>query len=105
MGDKLGADDKAKIEEAIADLKRALEAGELEAIKEKTEAVIQAGLVRWARMLLWGRVEQGHGTQGPGFAGAERATGAISTRRFFARPASSVLAATGCSAVPGSALA
>jgi len=42
MGDKLGADDKAKIEEAIADLKRALEAGELEAIKEKTEALKQA---------------------------------------------------------------
>ena len=57
---------------------------------------VQAGLVRRARMLLWGRVEQVHGTQGASFAGVERATGAISTRRFFVRPGSSVLAATGC---------
>ncbi len=42
MGDKVGAEDKSKIEAAVADLKRALESGDVSAIKEKTETLKQA---------------------------------------------------------------
>ncbi len=42
MADKIGQDDKTKIEEAVADLKRALEGGDVPTIKEKTEALKQA---------------------------------------------------------------
>ncbi|MDR3114490.1 MAG: molecular chaperone DnaK [Treponema sp.] len=41
LGDKINAADKAKAEEAIADLKRALEGGEVQAIRDKTEALKQ----------------------------------------------------------------
>ena len=43
-GDKIGAEDKAAIEAAIADLKSAVEGGEAEAIKTKTEALAQASM-------------------------------------------------------------
>ena len=42
MGDKVGAEDKAKIEEATADLRRAIESGDVQAIKDKTEVLKQA---------------------------------------------------------------
>jgi len=41
LGDKVNAADKAKTEEAIAALRKALEGGDLQAIKEKTEALKQ----------------------------------------------------------------
>ncbi|MDR2071720.1 MAG: molecular chaperone DnaK [Treponema sp.] len=41
LGDKVNAADKAKAEEAIADLRRALEGGDTQAIKDKTEALKQ----------------------------------------------------------------
>jgi molecular chaperone DnaK len=41
LGDKVNAADKSKAEEAIADLKRALEGADIPAIKEKTEALKQ----------------------------------------------------------------
>ncbi|MDR0316345.1 MAG: molecular chaperone DnaK [Treponema sp.] len=41
LGDKVNAGDKAKTEEAIADLRKALEGGDIEAIKGKTEALKQ----------------------------------------------------------------
>jgi molecular chaperone DnaK len=41
-GDKVGDDDKAKISEAIADLRKALEGDDLEDIKAKTETLKQA---------------------------------------------------------------
>ena len=41
LGDKIGAEDKTKAEEAIAELRRALEGGETQAIKDKTEALKQ----------------------------------------------------------------
>ncbi len=41
-GDKIKAEDKAAIEGALADLKKALESGDLEQIKAKTEALKQA---------------------------------------------------------------
>jgi molecular chaperone DnaK len=42
LGDKVSAEDKSKTEEAIANLRKALEGGDLQAIKEKTEALKQA---------------------------------------------------------------
>jgi molecular chaperone DnaK len=42
LGDKVSAEDKSKVEAAIADLRRALEGGDLQAIKDKTEALKQA---------------------------------------------------------------
>jgi molecular chaperone DnaK len=41
LGDKVSAEDKSKAEEAIAALRQALEGGELQTIKEKTEALQQ----------------------------------------------------------------
>ena len=42
LGDKASPEDKAKAEEAIADLRRAMESGDVQAIKDKTEALKQA---------------------------------------------------------------
>jgi molecular chaperone DnaK len=41
LGDKVNAADKSKAEEAIADLRRALEGDDVQAIKDKTEALKQ----------------------------------------------------------------
>ena len=42
LGDKVNPADKAKIEEAIADLKKSLESGDMDAVKAKTETLKQA---------------------------------------------------------------
>jgi molecular chaperone DnaK len=42
LADKISAEDKAKAEEAIAELRKTLEGGDLQAIKDKTEALKQA---------------------------------------------------------------
>jgi len=41
LGDKIKAEDKSKTEEAIADLRKALESGDIQSIKDKTEALKQ----------------------------------------------------------------
>jgi len=41
LGDKVSAEDKSKTEEAIADLRKALESGDIQSIKDKTEALKQ----------------------------------------------------------------
>jgi len=41
LGDKVSAEDKSKCEEAIAELRKALEGGDIPTIKEKTEALKQ----------------------------------------------------------------
>jgi molecular chaperone DnaK len=41
LGDKVNAADKAKTEEAIANLRKALESGDIQSIKDKTEALKQ----------------------------------------------------------------
>jgi molecular chaperone DnaK len=41
LGDKVNAEDKSKTEEAIADLRKALESGDNQSIKDKTEALKQ----------------------------------------------------------------
>jgi molecular chaperone DnaK len=42
LGDKVSAEDKGKTDEAIAALRKALESGDIQAIKDKTEALKQA---------------------------------------------------------------
>jgi molecular chaperone DnaK len=42
LGDKVNAVDKAKADEAVADLRKALESGDIQSIKDKTEALKQA---------------------------------------------------------------
>ncbi|GHV79728.1 chaperone protein DnaK [Spirochaetia bacterium] len=41
LGDKISAEDKSKTEEAIAELRQVLEAGDIQTIKDKTEALKQ----------------------------------------------------------------
>ncbi|MDR2739552.1 MAG: molecular chaperone DnaK [Treponema sp.] len=41
LGDKISAEDKSKTEEAIAELRRALEGGDIQTIRDKTEALKQ----------------------------------------------------------------
>jgi len=41
LGDKVKAEDKSKTEEAIADLRRAIESGDIQSIKDKTETLKQ----------------------------------------------------------------
>ncbi|MBN2874232.1 MAG: molecular chaperone DnaK [Spirochaetales bacterium] len=61
-GDKVGADDKATIEAAIADLKKAIETNEAAPIKEKIEALNQAS---------YKLAEEVYKHAAPGAAGAE----------------------------------
>jgi len=42
MGEKVDAAEKAKVEEAVAELKKVLDSGDVQAIKDKTEALKQA---------------------------------------------------------------
>ncbi|HRJ12954.1 MAG TPA: Hsp70 family protein, partial [Alphaproteobacteria bacterium] len=44
LADKLPADEKTKVEDAIADLRKALENDEVEEIKAKTETLAQASM-------------------------------------------------------------
>jgi molecular chaperone DnaK len=64
LGDKINAEDKTKAEEAIADLKSALEAGDTENIKAKTEALKQVS---------YKIAEEVYKTQGPQAGAAEGA--------------------------------
>jgi molecular chaperone DnaK len=70
LGDKVSADDKAKAEEAVADLKRALEGGDVQAIKDKTEALKQASY-KIAEEIYKQQAAQQGGPGGPGGAGPE----------------------------------
>jgi molecular chaperone DnaK len=73
LGDKVSAADKAKAEEAMADLKRALEGGDVQAIKDKTEALKQASY-KIAEEIYKQQAAQGGGVggaEGPGSAGPE----------------------------------
>ncbi|MDR1128165.1 MAG: molecular chaperone DnaK, partial [Treponema sp.] len=73
LGDKVSAADKAKAEEAMADLKHALEGGDVQAIKDKTEALKQASY-KIAEEIYKQQAAQGGGAggaEGPGNAGPE----------------------------------
>ena len=71
LGDKVNAAEKAKVEESIADLKKALEGGDLQIIKEKTEALKQASY-KIAEEIY--KQQAGEG-QGPNMAGGPGAGG------------------------------
>jgi molecular chaperone DnaK len=74
LGDKVNSADKAKTEEAIAELKKALESGDIEAIKAKTEALKQASY-KIAEEIYKQQAAQGGGPGGPG-AGPDMGGGA-----------------------------
>ena len=63
LGDKVGADDKKKIEEAVAELKKELEHGDVESIKAKTEALKQASY-KIAEEMYKNQAASGQGPQG-----------------------------------------
>ncbi|MDR1286611.1 MAG: molecular chaperone DnaK [Treponema sp.] len=67
LGDKVNAEDKAKAEEAIAALRRALESGDISAIKEKTEALRQVSYKIAEE--IYKTQQQGQGGPGPEGAG------------------------------------
>ena len=78
LGDKIGADEKSKIEAAVADLKKALEGGNVEEIKAKNEALKQASYKLAEEVYKQQAAEQGAGAgpdmgAGPGgFDDADR---------------------------------
>jgi len=65
LGDKVSAEDKSKCEEAIAELRKALESGDIQSIKDKTEALKQVSY-KIAEELY---KQQGAGAQGQPGAG------------------------------------
>jgi molecular chaperone DnaK len=76
LGDKVKPEDKAKAEEAIAELKRALEGGNVSAIKEKTEALKQVSYKIAEEIYKQGAAQQGQpGGAGPDGAGGFGGTG------------------------------
>jgi molecular chaperone DnaK len=72
LGDKVDAADKARIEETIAELKKALEGGDTETIKTKTEALKQASYKIAEEIYK----QQTAGAAGPGGAGPDMSGGA-----------------------------
>jgi molecular chaperone DnaK len=66
LGDKVNAADKSKAEEAIADLRRALEEGNVQAIKDKTEVLKQASYKIAEVLYAQQAAQQQGGAQQPG---------------------------------------
>ncbi|MDR2047883.1 MAG: molecular chaperone DnaK [Treponema sp.] len=69
LGDKVNAADKARIEETIADLKKALEGGDTETIKTKTEALKQASYKIAEEIYKQQAAQAGPGEAGPDMGG------------------------------------
>jgi molecular chaperone DnaK len=80
MADKIGADDKAKIEEAVAELKRAVESGDVQAIKDKTEVLKQASYKIAEEMYKNAGAQAGAAASGPDMGGAQDASGGDNTK-------------------------
>ncbi len=78
MGDKIGEADKSKIQEAIADLKRALEGSDVQAIKDKTEALKQASYKIAEEMYKNAAPQGGEGAAGA--SGPQGSTGEGNTK-------------------------
>jgi molecular chaperone DnaK len=76
LGDKVNAADKAKTEEAVADLKRALEGNDVQAIKDKIEALKQVSYKIAEEIYKQQSAQQAAQEQGPGGAGGEANPGA-----------------------------
>jgi len=68
LGDKVSAEDKSKCEEAIADLRKALEGGDIQSIKDKTEALKQASY-KVAEEIYKQQAASGQQPGGPGAGG------------------------------------
>jgi molecular chaperone DnaK len=71
-GDKVGADDKSAIEQAVANLKTAKEGTDVEDIKAKTEALMQASMKLGEAMY---KASQADGAAAAGAAGPEAGAG------------------------------
>lgn len=69
-GDKIGADEKAKIEAAIADLKSALEGSEVETIRSKTQSLAEASMKLGEAMYKAAQAEAGNAGPGDPESGA-----------------------------------
>jgi molecular chaperone DnaK len=70
LGDKVNAADKARIEETIAELRKALEGGDTEAIKNKTEALKQASYKIAEELYKQQAAQAGPDSAGPGAGGS-----------------------------------
>ena len=66
LGDKVSAEDKSKTEEAIAELRKALESGDIQSIKDKTEALKQASYKIAEEIYKQQGAQQGAAGQQPG---------------------------------------
>jgi molecular chaperone DnaK len=74
LGDKVAGEDKSKAEEAIADLRRALEGGDVQTIKDKTEALKQVSY-KIAEEIYKAQAAQQQNSGGPGGAGPDMGAG------------------------------
>jgi len=72
-GDKIGADDRKKIEDAVADLKKAMEGSDTEAIKSKSDALMQASHKLAEAVYAHAQAGQGEAGAGESHAGQESA--------------------------------
>jgi molecular chaperone DnaK len=70
LGDKVDAADKAKTEDAVADLKRALEGGDIQTIRDKIEALKQVSYKVAEEIYKQQAAQQAAQGQGPGGTGA-----------------------------------
>jgi len=75
LGDKISGGDKSRVEEAIADLRKALEGGDIENIKSKTEALKQVSYKIAEEVYKQAGAQQGGNTSGP-TGGPSSSTGA-----------------------------
>ena len=76
LGDKLSAEDKSKAGEAIAEVRKALEGGDLQVIKDKTEALKQASYKIAEEVYKQQAAQQGAAGQQAGGAGPDMGGGA-----------------------------
>jgi molecular chaperone DnaK len=75
LGDKVNAADKSKAEEAIADLRKALEGGDIEDIRTKTEALKQVSYKIAEEIYKQQAAQQGAQPGGPQGPGADSGAG------------------------------
>jgi molecular chaperone DnaK len=77
LGDKVSAEDNSRIQEAVAELKKALEGGDTETIKTRTEALKQASYKIAEEIYKQQAAQAGPGAAGPG---AEDSSGPENTK-------------------------
>ena len=93
LGDKISAGDKSKAEEAIAELRKAVESGDIQAMKEKTEALKQASYKIAEELYKQQGAQQGAGAApggegaGPGMGGFNPGAGGFNPNAGGSGPA------------------